>query len=85
MERDAIIEFARRDRSFARSAKRSRRADLFRRGGSAATFRASQALLRHYLWVRGNGEPIPRGSEDLEHHIQLKQKLDRAAVAFARR
>ncbi len=85
MERDAIVEFARRDRSFNRSAKRSHLANLFRRGGSAATYRASQALLIHYLSVRDSGDPVPGRPKDLEHHIQLKQKLDRAAVAVARR
>lgn len=85
MDRDAIVEFATRDRGSASQLKRAHRVSLYRRGGGEATFRASQALLVHLLSIRPDLTSGAGRSVDFDHHVRLKQKLDRASRALSGR
>lgn len=85
MDPDDIRAYARRDRSELQRLKRQRGADLIRDGGTDAAFRAVWALYEHVRTLRPDWPDEQQRAEDLQHHIRLKQLLDRASRALADR
>jgi hypothetical protein len=85
MDRDAVREFMLRDRKRVDALKRDHRAKRHRASGGKSGLEAAQALREHVRRVRPDW-PTARGRrEDLEHHVALKRRIDRAAHAFSAR
>jgi hypothetical protein len=82
---DDLREFVRRDRSQLERLKREHWAEQRRERGPAVTLRIGHALYEHARRVLPNFPDPQMRSEDLRDHIALKQKIDRAARAFALR
>jgi len=85
LDADAVHAFVRRDRNATEDLKRRHWAERFRAEGSAATLAASSALREHARRVRPDWPTDADRTDDLEHHMALRRKLDRAARALGAR
>ena len=82
MDPEAVRAFVGRDWARVDALKRAYHADRARGAEPHAGFVLSQALREHARRVRPDW-PTPRDrTEDLNHHVDLKRKLERAAHAF---
>ena len=85
MDPVAVRSFMQRSYDVVAESKEDHWARRFQERGAEATWHAGQALREHAKRVRPDWPSEHDRAEDLEHHIQLKRLLDRAAHAFARR
>jgi hypothetical protein len=85
MERDDLRAFAHRNWAAAERSKQQYWVERFRRDGPGPARHASTLLLEH---ARRLGSVLLNGPDragDLAHHIALRNRLDRAGRALARR
>jgi hypothetical protein len=82
MDREAIRAFAGRNRRAVAALKNEYWVQRFRALGGCETFRIGQALREHARRVRPEWPTEKDRSEDLAHHIECKQQIERAAHAF---
>ena len=68
----------------AEALKRAHWAREFAARGPEATIQAAHALWQHMRLVRPDWPSEEQRREDLVHHVRLKERIDRAAHAFAR-
>lgn len=68
----------------AEARKRAHWAGEFAARGPEATIQAAHALWQHMRLVRPDWPSEEQRHEDFLHHVELKQRIDGAAVAFAR-
>jgi len=64
--------------------KRAHWAREFAVRGPQATIEAAHALFQHMRLVRPDWPSEDQRREDFAHHVELKERIDRAARAFAR-
>jgi hypothetical protein len=85
MRAEDLREFARRPRDAVQSAKREHWRAVAQTQGGLGAFDAGQELYEHAESIGALPNAAYRAA-DLEHHIKLKQLLDRASQAapFAR-
>ena len=76
--------FAHRDWASAARAKQQYWVDCFQRDGSAPARHAATVLLEHARRLGAVG-PADDRAGDFAHHVEIRDRLDRAARAFARR
>ena len=82
---EALRRFAHRDWAGVARAKRDYWAAQYRERGAGPATRAAWQLLQHARSVHP-GYPAPADRAiDFEHHLDLCERLDRAARAIARR
>jgi hypothetical protein len=85
MDPEALRRFARRDWAAVARAKRDYWAAQYRERGSGPASRAAWQLLQHARSLHP-GYPAPADRAiDFEHHLDVCDRLDRAARAIARR
>jgi hypothetical protein len=80
-----VRQFARRDWLAAERAKRDFWADRYHRSGPDAARRASTQLLEHARRVQPDFPSEIDRTDDLAHHLTMRDHLNRAARAFIRR
>lgn len=85
MTRDDVKGFTARDWAAVRDADAAHWAAEYERRGPSATVNASRALWKHARRVRPEWPTAADSARDLTDLLRLKQQLDRAAHAFARR
>lgn len=85
MERKAIRAFVARDRDRVAALKRDHHANRYRASRGTSGLEAGQVLREHAIRVRPDWPTQRDRNEDLEHHVELKRQLDRAAHAFSAR
>lgn len=85
MDAAALRQFARRDWAGAAAAKADYWAEQYRRGGPQAARQASTALWQHARLVQAAFPAAADRARDLADHQVLRQRLDVAAHALARR
>jgi len=85
VDRDAIRAFLARDRDRVDSLKRDHHARRHRASRGKSGLEAARALREHARRVRPDWPTARDRDEDLAHHVALKQRIDRAAHAFAAR
>ncbi len=78
-----IRAYASRDRTRVQRLKNTHGAELVRDGGPAAAFRATWALYVHMTNVRPGWPDEEQRAEDLQHHVHLRQLMDRISRAIA--
>jgi hypothetical protein len=83
--REELRAFASRRWDLVADEKLAFVAGRYRVSGADANRKAAQSIAQR--WTRLHpGSPSPNDrQQDLEHHVELKQKLDRVAHAFSRR
>jgi hypothetical protein len=77
--------FANRDWAAAERGKQDYWVARYRGDGAAPARQASAMLLEHARRLGAAGLTDGERRDDLAHHLQLRDRLDRAARAFARR
>jgi hypothetical protein len=77
--------FARRDWAAAESAKQQYWTDRFHRDGAAPARHAATLLLEHARRLGAVRPGHADRSDDFAHHVEIRDRLDRAARAFAGR
>ena len=77
MKHHELQEFANRDWQQISDMDRSHWVSEYRKNGSAATLRASQALWQHMKSIRPEWPDAAERQRDLDHHIAQKQLLTR--------
>ncbi len=77
--------FANRDWAAAERAKQQYWAQRYRHEGAAPARQAATLLLEHARRLGAAGLTDRDRRDDLAHHLQLRDRLDRAARAFAGR
>jgi hypothetical protein len=77
--------FANRDWAAAERGKQQYWADRYRGDGAAPARHASTLLLEHARRLGVAGLTDRERRDDLAHHLELSDRLDRAARALARR
>lgn len=85
MEPDDLRSFACRDWAALARSKRDFWAERYRDAGAAPARRAADALLLHARRLAATGAAGHDRAADLTGHLTLRDRLDRAARAFARR
>ncbi|MGE0361430.1 MAG: hypothetical protein AB7H93_19985 [Vicinamibacterales bacterium] len=85
MEPDDLRRFARRDWAAVARSKRAFWAERYRDAGAAPARRAADALLLHARRLAAPGAAGDDRAADLASHLNVRDRLDRAARAFARR
>jgi len=85
MDAAALRQFARRDWAAAAAAKADHWADEYRRRGPQAARQASTLLWQHARLVQAAFPADADRARDLADHQTLRQRLDVAARALARR
>jgi hypothetical protein len=85
MELEDLRAFAHRDWAAAERSKQQYWVDRFRREGSGPARHASTLLLEHARRLGVALLSAPARAEDIAHHIAVRDRLDRAARALARR
>jgi hypothetical protein len=78
---ESIRAFASRERASVAHVKRDHWASAYRQGGSDATIAIARSLFNHAV---ATVEGFPRATDrarDLEDHVMLKTRLDRASNA----
>jgi hypothetical protein len=83
MDQEALRQFARRDWSAAAQAKRDYWAEAYRRFGSGVARRTSTRLLDHARSVHPGFPTDEDRAHDLRHHVEFRERLDRAARALS--
>jgi hypothetical protein len=83
MDPESLRAYARRDWSEIERLDRAHWADVYRRVGPEPGFRASAALAELARRVRPGWPSAAERQRDLEHHVEFKRRLDRAAQALA--
>jgi len=83
--REQIRAFAARAFAEADAEKRLYLAEQARRGGAQQGLALLEAMVEHAELVRAPFPSEAERREDLEHHIDLKRKLDRAAHVLSLR
>ena len=82
MDPIALRAYVEREWSVAGDRKRAHWAREFAARGPDATVEAAHALWRHMRLVRPDWPSAAQRREDFAHHVELKQRIDRAAGAF---
>ncbi len=77
--------FAYRDWAAAERAKQQYWAERYRGAGAAPARHAATLLLEHARRLGAAGLSARARRADLAHHLELRDRLDRAARAFTRR
>ncbi len=85
MDRDALRAYAQRDWAAIERLDQDHWAETFRRNGPDQAFRAAAALAEHARRARPDWPSAEDRQRDLEHHLELKRRIDRAASAFSTR
>lgn len=85
MDRDAIRAFVERDRKSVAALKRDHHARRNRISGGKSGLAAAAILREHVRRARPDWPTPQDRQKDLEHHIELKRCIDRAAHAFTAR
>lgn len=85
MDRDALRAYARRGWDELEKLKRAHWAETVRGQGPEVAFRAAAELADYMRRVRPDWPSREERSEDLHHHVALKERIDRAAWAFTAR
>jgi len=85
MDAAALRQFARRDWAGAATSKADYWAEAYRREGPRAARHASTALWQHARRVHADFPADADRARDLADHLALRQRLDVAARALARR
>lgn len=84
MDPNDLRAFAHRDWAAAARLKQQYWADRFHRDGAAPARHAATLLLEHALRLGAVGLAADR-ADDFAHHVEIRDRLDRAARAFAGR
>jgi hypothetical protein len=85
MDPEALRRFARRDWAAVARVKRDHWAAQYRERGAGPARRAASQLLQHARCMHP-GYPAPADRAiDFEHHLDVRDQLDRAARAIAGR
>lgn len=82
MNRGDLEAYARRDWTVLDRLDREHWVDTFQRSGGAVSFRVSAELAEYVRRLRPDWPSAADRQEDLEHHVALKRRIDRAARAF---
>jgi hypothetical protein len=85
VDQAALRQFAQRDWTATAAAKLDYWAEQYRQHGPDAARRASTALWQHAQRVHPEFPSDADRSRDLAHHVDLRERLDRASRALARR
>ncbi len=85
MDKDAIRAFAVRDRDSVAALKRDHHARRHRASRGTAGIETARMLREYVRKVRPDWPTARDRDEDLAHHVALKERIDRAADAFAAR
>lgn len=85
MDAEAIRRYARRPWMEIEAAKRGYWAEEFLSRGPEASARAAHAIWAHIRAVRPDWPTEAAQRADLEHHAELKRRLDRASRALSSR
>ncbi|HVH58553.1 MAG TPA: hypothetical protein VM791_19965 [Vicinamibacterales bacterium] len=85
MDPTLVHAYVSRDWAQGEAAERSHWADIYRRDGSRALWSAAQGLFVYMRAIRPEFPDDGMRTEDLAHHVRVKDHLDRAAHAFTRR
>ena len=85
MNPDDLRAFARRDWAAAERGKQQYWVERYQRDGSAPARYASTLLLEHARRLGAAGLGEAERADDLSHHLDVRDRLDRAARALARR
>ena len=80
-----LKRYASRDWAQAAADKRDYWMQQYREHGGVPARTASTALLLHMYTVQPGYPSAADREEDLQHHLLLRQRLDRVAHAFTRR
>jgi hypothetical protein len=83
--RDDLIAFARRDWHAVGRSRLAFWVEQYRRDGGESARRAATQLYEHARRLHCVGVDAPHRGDDLAAHLRLRDRLDRAAHAFARR
>ena len=83
MDRSDLKAYLERAWRTAEALKRVHWAREFAARGPEATIQAAHALFQHMRLVRPDWPSADQRREDFAHHVELKQRIDRAAHAFA--
>ena len=79
MDPIALRAYLERDWAVAEGRKRAHWAREFAARGPEATVEPAHALWRHMRLVRPDWPSAAQRREDFAHHVELKQRIDRAA------
>ena len=85
MNRKDVLDYAGRPWAETASAKASHWVREYRARGPEVTLRAAHSLWLHMSRVRCDWPTIQDRESDLEHHLELRRNLDRAARGIAGR
>lgn len=85
MDSKALQAFAARDWDEMEAGKREHWAAVLRDDGAEALLRASQLLREHARRISPNWPTERDRADDLDHHVRMRQLLDRAAHACSGR
>ena len=85
MDPSALRQFVRRDWAAAAAAKLDYWAEQYQARGPAAARQAATQLWQHARAVQPAFPSDADRGRDLANHVDLRERLDRAARAFARR
>ena len=83
MDRDALRAYAHRVWAEVERLGHAYWAELYRRRGPAIGFRTAAALAEYVRRARPDWPSPAQRQQDLDHHVALKRRIDRAARAFA--
>ena len=84
MEPGDVKAYLERGWAAAEALKRAHWASEFARRGPDATIQAAHALWRHMRLLRPDWPSEDQRRADFAHHVELKQRIDRAARACTR-
>ena len=85
MDRDTIRAFARRDWTLLERLDREHWTETYQRGGGEIGSRVAAGMAEYARRVRPDWPTAAERHRDLEDHIELKRRIDRAAAAFPAR
>ena len=85
MNREDLRAFAQRDWAAATRGKQQYWAERYWREGAGPARRASTLLLEHARRLGVAGLTDAHRADDFSHHLEVREQLDRAARALARR
>jgi hypothetical protein len=85
VKRQDLRAFAQRDWAAVERSKWEFWAERFRREGSGPARHASRLLLDHARRLDASLLSDAQHADDLAHHVEVRERLDRAARALARR
>jgi len=85
MDGDAIRAFAHRDWTLLEQLDREHWVETYRRGGGMIGFQVAAGMAEYVRRTRPEWPTAAERQRDLEDHIELKRRIDRAAGAFPSR